>query len=279
MIVDAHLHVFLDADADPTRTVDAIAPADRSAPVEDLISVMGDHGVDRAVLLPLGPETTYIESVLRDHPGRFRGICVDDPTDADVEGVLDAVQAGGFDGLRVFGLPVADESRWGRLLDGLADRDLVLWAYPRAEDVATLDAAAAARPSLRIALNHSGLVQAGIGVDDRGRPRIDAALPQATRDAVAALARHPSVVVILSGAYGFSRQPYPYADVAAHVAVIADAFGPHRLMWASDYPWPVDDPGYGRLLDLVDRHLPDLTPAERDAVMGGTCRRFLRWED
>ncbi|MEO2104341.1 MAG: amidohydrolase family protein [Actinomycetota bacterium] len=277
MIVDAHLHVFLSQREDPARTADALAPADRRAPVEQLLATMDMHGVDRAVVVPLGPEDAYVTRVLREHHERFRGICVDDPTTTP-ETVLDRVVDGGFEGVRMFGLPEAERDRWERLVAILAERDLVLWMYPRAEDLPRLRQVASAHPELRIALNHSGLVQSGIGVDEQGRPRIDSPVPQPTRGEVAALAEYPNLVVLLSGAYGFSTEPYPYADVAAHVAPIARAFGPARLLWASDFPWPIEDPGYDRLLDLVDHHLPDLSPAARTDVLGESCRRFLRWE-
>jgi predicted TIM-barrel fold metal-dependent hydrolase len=274
VIVDAHVHAFLSAAEDPERTVDEIAPASRRAPVEQLLAVMDAHDVDRAVVLPLGPEDTYVTEALARHPDRLRGVCVDDP-DQPVERALSRVVDGGFQGLRAFALP--DPDRAAALAAGLVAHDRVLWLYPRAEDLPAVDRLAASHPDLRIALNHSGLVQAGIGVDDTGRPRINSPVPQPTCQAVAALARHPGVVVILSGAYGFSHRPYPYDDVAAHVAPIADAFGTGRLLWASDFPWPLDDPGYARLLALVDHHLPGLSPAERADVLGGACQRFLRW--
>lgn len=275
-VIDAHAHVFLDADGDPFRTVDDLAPAARTAPVEALLAAMDGAGVDRAVLVPLGPETEYVAQVRRTHPDRFRAIAVDDPTQPP-KVVVERARRGGFDGLRLFGLPEEGRQRWEMLVAQLAAEDMVLWLYPGADHLAAVSDVAQALPGLRIALNHCGLTQAGISVDDAGRPRIEGALPQPSLPTVASLARHEQVVVILSGAYAFSRQPYPYADVATHVAAIAQSFSPARLMWASDFPWATKDPGYGALRDLVHHHLPALTPAERDDVLGGTCARFLQW--
>ena len=277
MIVDAHAHVFLARTDDPQRTVDAIAPADRAAPVGELLTTMRASGVDRAVLLPLGPEDGYVAAVLRDHPDTFRGIAVDDPDEPNVVDVLARVRDGGFSGLRMFALPEGDRERWSRLVAGLADLGAVLWMYPRPDDVDAVATVAARHPQLRIVLNHSGLCQAGIGVDATGRPRIAAPVPQPSAAAVAALARHDNVAVVLSGAYAFSREPYPYADIAGHVRMMAGAFGPARLLWASDFPWILDDPGYAALLDLVDHHLPGLSAGDRAAVLGDNCRRLL-WE-
>ena len=50
-------------------------------------------------------------------------------------------------------------------------------------------------------------------------------------------------------------------------------------MWATDFPWIVDDPGYDKMAQVVDELLPDLTPPDRDAIMGGTAKRVLRFPD
>lgn len=55
------------------------------------------------------------------------------------------------------------------------------------------------------------------------------------------------------------------------VARALAAFGPQRLMWCTDFPWIVEEPGYGRLVALIDHHLPDLSPAEKEGIMGGNA--------
>jgi L-fuconolactonase len=278
MIVDAHVHVFRTKADDPERTVDHIAPAEREAPVELLDHVMAQAGVDGAVLVPLGPEDGYVAGVLAAEPDRFAGIAVAG-SDQDPGRVSTRLSDGGFSGLRMFGLPgsFAAEPPWLPVLRRLAQDAKVLWLYPPARDLPTVDAVAAALPDLTIVLNHCGFTQAGIGVDADGRPRIDSPVPQPHEDEVLALARHPNVAVILSGAYGFSSEDYPYPDVAGVVNRLADAFGSSRLAWASDFPWIVDRPGYAPCLALVDHHLPGLSAAERDAILGGTIRRLLNW--
>jgi L-fuconolactonase len=52
----------------------------------------------------------------------------------------------------------------------------------------------------------------------------------------------------------------------------AEAYGPERLLWASDYPWTRDVPGYRTLLDLVPAALPDLDSESLARVRGGTAR-------
>ncbi|HEY0540643.1 MAG TPA: aminotransferase class I/II-fold pyridoxal phosphate-dependent enzyme [Actinoallomurus sp.] len=60
MIVDAHFHVFVPHSRHHPRQLDPLPPAERAAPVTGLLPVMERTGVDRAVLVPLGPEDDYV---------------------------------------------------------------------------------------------------------------------------------------------------------------------------------------------------------------------------
>jgi L-fuconolactonase len=100
-------------------------------------------------------------------------------------------------------------------------------------------------------------------------------IPPSTWPAASKLARFPNVRVMFSGQYAFSGSAYPYVDLIEYAGMVHDRFGAARLMWASDYPWPAVDPGYGRLLELVDHTFPDLTEPERADILGGTCARLF----
>ncbi len=288
MIVDAHVHVFLPLSEDPERTVDALAPAGREARVEWLDQHLDAAGVEGVVLVPLGSERGYVAEVARARPDRFRSVAVAPPaltdpsagTPPDPVRLIDDLVAEGFSGLRLFALAgrLEDRPPWLAVLERLAASDRVLWMYPRPGDLDTLTAVARRLPDLRIVLNHSGFTRDEIEVDGRGRPRIRGAVPQPQFEQVLALADFPNLAVMLSGAYAFSAEPYPYADVAAVTRQIAERFGTQRLLWASDFPWIVEDPGYRACLELVEHHLPGLSEHERAGVLGGNVRRVLAWK-
>ena len=46
-------------------------------------------------------------------------------------------------------------------------------------------------------------------------------------------------------------------------------------MWASDWPWIKDQPGYRELIELVAHQLPRLQESERELVLGGNAERIL----
>jgi L-fuconolactonase len=82
---------------------------------------------------------------------------------------------------------------------------------------------------------------------------------------------------MFSGEYAFSREDFPYLDVADVVRAIYGAYGADRMLWASDYPWIKQQPGYEPQLRLVDHYLPDIRPQERSAIMGGAAARLFRF--
>lgn len=249
-MIDGHVHVFREGSE----------PFPGDAPVEHLLATMEAHGVSEAVLVALTRRDEYVTQCLRTNPQTFRGILVQDPARPDPTDVLRRrVEAAGAHGVRVFDLN-ADPS----LFAWLAAEDLKLWAYLHPPDHPQLVEILDAVPDLAVVLNHLAL-----------RPNGEVAVPPASWPSVAELARFPNVHVMFSGQYAFSRGVYPYADLIEYASMVFETYGAARMLWASDYPWPAQDPGYGRLLELVDHTFPDLTDAERADILGGTCARLF----
>jgi L-fuconolactonase len=281
--VDAHLHVFVQPSDRYPRDVEELYPAGMEAPVERLLKVMDATGVDQAVLVPLSPHDEYLRACLERYPGRFAGIGVHDPAAPDpVAALRRRVEVTGIQGLRVHHLgdpdaPAPEALETFPLLAALAEGGLKLWFYAPPDQLNLLGGILEALPGLQVVLNHLGFCPAGYRIDEHGRPRIDTELPPPTLPAVLELARFPDVHVMLSGQYAFSREPYPYRDLEPVVAAVHRAYGADRLLWASDFPWIADEPGYARQLALVDELLPHLQPAERDAIRGENVRGLLRF--
>jgi L-fuconolactonase len=280
MRIDGHLHVFLSQREDPEREVSELAPAEREAPVELLLETMAAHGVDGAVLVPLGPERGYVARCLEASPDRFVGVCVaDESLRADPRGELRQRAAAGFLGVRLGrlgdpGRPLRESPVYPTLAE-LAAEGLVLWYYAPPEQLPLLREALELLPALTVCLNHLGFCPEGMDVDEHGRPRLRTTLPPATLPAVLELAAFPRVHVMLSGLYGWSTEPYPYRDLTGVVQALYESYGAERLFWASDFPWILDEPGYGALLELPERHLPNLTDAERTDIFAGTVARIF----
>ena len=72
------------------------------------------------------------------------------------------------------------------------------------------------------------------------------------------------MTIHLSGHYALSNEAYPYRDLAKwHRLLLKSNFTSKRLMWASDFPWILEDPGYGPLTTIIKELLPDLSEEHR----------------
>ena len=281
MIVDAHVHVFRRAGVQP-RAVDELVPADREAPVEDLLAVLAAASVERAVLVPLATEDGDVAQALRDHPGRFAAVAVADAAVQGRERGVDPVAAlqrrrdgFPFHGVRTqwLGEPGAplSESPMLPVLRHMAETGLVLWTYLTPDQLGLLEELPALAPDLAIVLNHLGFCPHDMRVDAHGRPSFDDPFPAGSLEPVLRLATHPGARVMFSGQYALSAEEPPYRDLDPIVRALAGAFGPERMLWASDYPWTRDVPGHAVLLSLAGEALPDATAGDLAAIHGGTA--------
>lgn len=280
--VDGHAHVFRAASDRYPRAVHPMYPAELEAPVEELIETMDAHGVDRAVLVPLSPHDDYLAECLGAYPDRFTGIGVLDPAKSgDPENAGRRFSEIGIRGLRVHHLGDADTPEeldaWP-ILRAIQERDGIVWLYVSAEELSLLPSILERLPGLRVVLNHLGWpLPEEFEIDDLGRPAIKGPIPPPTLPIVEQLARYEGVHVMFSGEYAFSREGFPFSDLTRVVKRIHAAYGAGRMIWASDYPWINEDPGYKAQLDLVDHYLPELEPLEREAIMGQTAARLFGW--
>lgn len=285
MVVDAHLHVFVARSERYPRGVHELYPEDLEAPVDDYVSWMERTGVDRAVLVPLSPHDDYVVEVVDRYAPRFAWIgvmdtTVDDPV-ADLERRSDGT---GMRGLRVHGLGDPDVTDVRRLaifplLEAMQNRGAIVWFYASPEQQALLVRVMQELPDLTVMLNHLGFCQQGYEKDAYGRPRIRTSLPPPTLDNVRKLATYPGVHALFSGQYAFSQQDYPHLDLRPTVEAVLDALGPHRLTWASDYPWIAQHPGYAEQLKLPRLLVPDLSDDDYRAIMGENAARLFRFDD
>ena len=283
-VIDAHAHVFRPAAVSP-RGIDQLAPAERDAPVEDLLELMGRNGVDAAVLVPLDAHDDYVAQVLSDYPNTFAAIAVATSAELQIGGIrgVESLRARrerfAFHGLRTQwlgepGHPLTDSPALP-ILRYLAEEDLLLWTYLPPDQLPLLPEVVRALPELQVVLNHIGFCPHDMWLDEHRRPRFDDPFPKSTVQQVLRLSEASGVHLMVSGQYALSTQEPPYPDLFQVTRQLADSYGPQRLLWASDYPWIRDVPGYRALLDVVPEALPNLDANDLAWVLGGTARTLF----
>lgn len=226
-ILDPHVHVWKHDPAFPFAP-GANVPA-RDATPETLLELMRANGVARTVIIQVihyRYDNRYLADMLKRYPTYFQGVCRVDPLDPAAPDHLSHLTESGFRGVRLS--PAGDASGdWirGPLMPPLwrRCRDLkvpmtILAPVTRMPDIAAL---AEQLPDLTIVIDHMA----------------DCPLNQpAELEKLLALRRFPKLFVKISHAWSLSRQPYPFLDAQQMIERVYDAFGPQRLMWATDWP-------------------------------------------
>jgi L-fuconolactonase len=275
-VVDAHLHVFRAVSDRYPRDVHELYPVDLEATAEELLTDMERAGVDKAVLVPLSHHDDYVGECVERFPGRFAAVGVQRPGSVDVDEYRGRRAHAHLQGLRLFALGNVPATRpedveTFPLLRELARNDDKLWFYGGREQMDLLELVLEALPELTVVLNHLGFWPGALLVDEHGRPRFDVAYTPEVLEAVTRLARFRRVFVLCSGMYAFSTEPCPYDDLRPVTEAILDAYGPERLLLATDFPWIRAEPGYAETIAAGKAHFDGLGDAERALIFGGNA--------
>lgn len=122
----------------------------------------------------------------------------------------------------------------------------------------------ARHPDLTLIVDHCGWID----------PKADV---QAEWQRVLALARYPNVMLKWCHArHVFQRPGDPKSAMKDAFAQALEAFGPQRILWASDTTHEQSTAAWSELLEFV-RSGVDLSHDERAWVLGGAARRVLDW--
>ena len=281
-VIDSHLHLFRAVSESYPRTVyPGLAEADLDVPAEKLIALMENTGVDKAIVVPLGPEDHYLAEIIEQYPGWFAGVGVYDENAPNQAKNLDhRIKKSRIQGIRIGEVDVNSDTpddphqfSMFPLLEAMAERNLRVWFYAESSQVQLLEKVLDVLPELIVVFNHCGFMVSltNLAIDQYRRPHFTAEIPPPTLDLLGRLADRPNTYIHFSGQYAFSHDPYPYADMLPVADFIYNNFGPNRMLWASDFPWIVEQPGYPEQLALVDHLLPNLTQTERQQITGGTA--------
>ncbi|MDQ3700641.1 MAG: amidohydrolase [Chloroflexota bacterium] len=269
-IVDGHLHVWsLDAATYPWQPVAGITPPTHDGSAELLLSEMAAARVEHACIVQpsaYGWDHTYVAETLRAYPGRFIGACLVDPLSgpAAPRRLAELVEQQGFQGLRLNPAAYAggtwlDDPATDPLWRAAADLGVVVSLLIRPTQMRTAETMIARHPDVRVIIDHLG------------RPAVQEGAPYSSFQDTLRLARYPNTYVKVSGIPVVSQEAYPYRDVWPVIRLVLDAWGPQRLMWATDYPHIVRQCGYRPCLELVTRHIEFLSASDREWLLRGTA--------
>lgn len=263
-IIDPHVHVWKHDPKYPFAN-GARVPG-RDATPEMLLDLMKANGVARTVIIQVihyRYDNSYLADVLQQYPGQFQGVCRVDPLDPAAPDHLSRLTERGFRGVRLS--PSGDASGdWiaGPLMPPLWRRCeelqvpmTILAPITRMPDI---DKLASGYPNLTMVIDH--MADCPPGKPDELSKLI-------------ALKRYPKLFVKISHPWSLSKQPYPYLDVQENIKRLYDAFGPQRLMWATDWPICEAHTTYARTLTLFRDDIKFFNAEDKRWILSGTVER------
>ncbi|MCG8650230.1 MAG: amidohydrolase, partial [Pirellulales bacterium] len=113
-------------------------------------------------------------------------------------------------------------------------------------------------------------------IDHVARIGIDGKMRRSDLNHLCRLARHQHVYVKLSAYYALGKKTPPYDDLGPMIQQVYNAFGPQRLMWASDCPYQLDnDHTYQASLSLIRDRLDFLSAEDRDWLLSKTAEKVF----
>jgi L-fuconolactonase len=273
MIFDTHVHIW-SADRSRYPMVEGRdRPTDHDGSAETLIALMDAAGGQTALLVQtpwLGEDNRYLVDSMRRFPGRFAALgWLEDPLGADAPARLQRqTDEDRFHGVRLhLTEPRVNEGLLARAADPLFAEALRLGVpvqfLNRVPTHPTILGVARRFPDLTIVVDHLG------------HPLAEEAPDFVSSAPFFELAQHPNVYVKVSNHVISSQAPYPWADLHDYQRRMIEAFGPHRLMWGSNWPMQPESPTYQQRLDAVRSELPafkSLSADEQALILGGTAR-------
>ncbi len=269
-VIDPHVHVWKHDPQFPFAR-EAHPPARDAAP-ETLLELMKANGVAKTVIIQVihyRYDNSFLASVLKRYPGTFRGVCRVDPLDAAAPDHLSSLTEQGFHGVRLS--PGAGEGGdWirGPLMQPLWGRcqqlRVPMTILAPIERMPEIGALIERFPDLTVVIDH----MADCPVD---RP--------AELEKLIALRRYPKVFVKISHTWSLSKQPYPWLDAQEHVKRLHAAFGPERLMWATDWPIVESNARYDQALTVVRDDMKFLNAGDKAWMLSKTVERVWKFGD
>jgi predicted TIM-barrel fold metal-dependent hydrolase len=263
-IIDPHVHVWKHDPQYPFA--EGAHVPDRDATPEMLLDLMKANGVSKTVIIQVihyKYDNRFLADVLKRYAGTFQGVCRVDPSNPAAPDHLSQLVQQGFRGVRLS--PSGDASGdWirGPLMPSLWKRcsDLkvpmtVLAPITRMPDVAAL---LEKLPELTVVIDH----MADCPIDQ-----------PAQLEKLIALRRYPKVFVKISHTWSISKQAYPWLDAQEYVKRLHQAYGPQRLMWATDWPIIEGYSTYDKALRVVRDEMQFLNSDDRQWMLSKTIER------
>jgi len=283
MRLDGHVHVWAPPKlADKYPYVGQLAGAAGAEPpiegtMEQLLEQMDAADVQGALIVQPGChqfDHSYVSHALKRYPDRLVGCLLADPSPSGSgAAAISKLAKEGYRAVRFnpylwpdgekmtnkegremyklageLGLPVGHMPFKG-LLNHIEEIETLLKEYPQTTCI----------------IDHYGFCNARMGEDF---------------ERLLTLAAFPQVYVKVSAHFRVSNEEFPYVDLRTQIRRLVNAFGAHRVMFGTDFPWVMDKCGYVNAWSVIEEgdkvtNSSLLTDEEKQFLYSGTLLSLL----
>lgn len=273
--IDAHVHVWT-PEVEKYPLARGYAVSDMRPPSftpEQLFAHCRPEGVRRIVLIQMSyyqQDNSYMLDVMKAHPGVFSGVAIVDEQAPDVAATMAKLVKQGVRGFRISAGAQKNLSAWlgspgmATLWKTAAELNASVCPLINPDTLPLIDKMCEWYPDTSVVIDHF----ARLGM--AGAPK------EADVAALLRLARHRRTHVKASAFYALGAKKAPYLDMGPLIRRVRDAFGPQRVMWASDCPFQVD-PGhnYHDSIALIRDRLDFLSASDKAWMLRGTAEKVF----
>ena len=216
-----------------------------------------------------GTDNSFMLDTLGRFPGRFSAVAYLNAAKPQVIAEMDRLQTAGVRGLRICagdgGVPRwSDSENMKAMWRRGAESGIAMCPQIQPDYLPEVDRMCRDFPETTVVVDHF----AKIGTDGKIRDH--------DLDRLADLARYRRVHAKISAFYGVGDRRPPYDELIPMIRRVYDAFGPERLMWASDCPYQLFGANtYAASIALVRDEIDFFTDADKDWVLRKTAERVF----
>jgi predicted TIM-barrel fold metal-dependent hydrolase len=276
--IDAHVHVWT-PDTVQFPLAEGFLKENMKPPSftpKELLGLARPCGVGRIVLIQMSfyrYDNTYMLDTMRRYPRVFSGVAIIDSTSLSADSIrsqMDEFHRQAVKGFRLHppaGKPV---DAW---FDALGIATMCEHGKKTGQAMCLLinpDALPAVTrlcekfPDTRVVIDHFARIGA------------DGTIRDTDLDNLCKLAKFRHTYVKVSAFYALGKKQAPYLDLAPMIRRLLDAYGPERLMWATDCPFQLNgDNTYVGSLELIRDRLDFLTDGDREWLLKKTAEKVF----
>jgi len=272
--IDAHSHIWTpDLEKYPLAEGykrERMRPPSWTA--EELMQHAKPVGVNRVVLIQMSfykNDNQYMTDMIAKYPKQFSGVARVDQSNPSPAKEMKALKKQGCRGFRI----VANTKNVDEWLDSEtmhkmfsvgADENLAMCSLINPNALPALDRMCRDFPETPVVIDH--LCRVGVSGE----------VDQKELKLLCDLARHKNVNVKASAFYALGKKKAPYHDLSPLIKQVYDAFGPERLMWATDCPFQaVNGHTFKASIDLIKNGLGFLSDDDKEHILRKTAERVF----